>query len=170
MKGWIVNLLTMIGSMISVALILEIPLRIVGDPSGGNKWTLAQTKEARESSIWQRSEDPELIYETRANYISGGKRITETHGILRPLDVSQSKNLQEPTGSWCSEIPSPLGSASAGEDKSLTPDRLEEILLRDSSPGVYEVINFGTDGYTTLQEAQILETKAYKFAPDLIVL
>ena len=30
--------------------------------------------------------------------------------------------------------------------------------------------SFGTDNYTTLQEARLLETKAYRFDPDMIIL
>jgi lysophospholipase L1-like esterase len=169
MQGWIPNLLMMMGSLMSVVLILEIPCRLAGDPSDGNGWTLAQTQKARESSMWQKSADPELIYETRANYIREGKRITEAHGILRSLDVPQVK----PPGTYRIVV---LGdSISAALDlrwrgQKPYPDRLEELLLRDSAPGAYEVLNFGTDGYTTLQEARLLEIKAYQFAPDLIVL
>ncbi|MBM4085040.1 MAG: SGNH/GDSL hydrolase family protein, partial [Planctomycetes bacterium] len=34
----------------------------------------------------------------------------------------------------------------------------------------FEVLNFGIDGYGTLQEARLLETHARQFAPDLILL
>jgi hypothetical protein len=44
------------------------------------------------------------------------------------------------------------------------PDLLEAAL----SPRV-EVLNFATDGYGTLQEARLLETKAMRYDPDLIV-
>lgn len=47
---------------------------------------------------------------------------------------------------------------------------LEEHLAAGDPAHEYEVLNFGTSGYNTLDEAVVLRTKALRFDPDLIVL
>lgn len=52
------------------------------------------------------------------------------------------------------------------------PQRLEVLLnegLADGSPTV-EVLNLGVMGYSTAQEARLLETKGVEYAPDLVIL
>jgi hypothetical protein len=48
---------------------------------------------------------------------------------------------------------------------------LEKRLNDAAGPGapVYEVLNFGVDGYRPLQELRQLETKVLKFAPDAVL-
>jgi len=52
----------------------------------------------------------------------------------------------------------------------LVPSAILELRLsaRSGSPRV-EVLNFGTDGYGTLREARLLETRASRFDPDLVI-
>lgn len=48
--------------------------------------------------------------------------------------------------------------------------QLENILNEKLNDKNYEVINFGVDGYNTIQEAEVLKEKAIKFDPDLIII
>ncbi len=51
--------------------------------------------------------------------------------------------------------------------------KLEQYLRENYSDDVYdsfEVINFGVDGYNTLQESELLKHKAINYDPDLIII
>lgn len=48
--------------------------------------------------------------------------------------------------------------------------KLETILNRNSDSDLkFEVLNFGVEGYSTIQEMEFLRTKAIKFDPDLVI-
>lgn len=147
---------------------LEVGFRFFGDPSGGFADVLKQSKQARESSACQKSGDPELVYVTRPDYVTNGVRISEAHGILQPRDVPVAK----PAGTFRIAV---LGdSIAAGHTlrvrhASNFADMLERLLNASAVASRYEVLNFGTDGYGTLQEARLLETRVSRFAPDLVV-
>jgi lysophospholipase L1-like esterase len=132
---------------------------------------LEQRRKARESSIFRRSDDPLLIYELRPDYSVNGLRLTESGGILRETDVPVVK----PAGAFRIVVLGDSISAMIGQRIHLGarpwPDALE-VLLNGPVPRadrVVEVLNFGTDGYGTLQEARLLETKAVRYDPDLIL-
>ena len=48
--------------------------------------------------------------------------------------------------------------------------QLQEILNKKSPGKHYEVLNFGVEGYCTLQELELFKTKGIKYNPDLIIL
>lgn len=48
--------------------------------------------------------------------------------------------------------------------------QLEALLNQNSQSLHYEVLNFGVEGYNTLQELEQLKTKGLKYNPDLIIL
>jgi hypothetical protein len=48
--------------------------------------------------------------------------------------------------------------------------QLQELLNKNSPSLHYEVLNFGVEGYNTLQELEQLKTKGLKYQPDLIIL
>jgi lysophospholipase L1-like esterase len=147
--------------------VLEVGFRLFGDPSGGFADILKQTRQARESSAHQKSDDPELIYVTRPGYVTDGVRISEAHGILQSRDVPVAK----PPGTFRIAV---LGdSIAAGHTLRVRHARnfaetLEELLNARGGTR-FEVLNFGTDGYGTLQEARLLETRVAPFAPDLLL-
>jgi lysophospholipase L1-like esterase len=147
---------------------LEAAFRLFGDPSGGFGDVLKQSKQARESSAHQKSEDPELVYVNRPGYVADGVRISEAHGILRPRDVS----VQKPAATFRIAV---LGdSIAAGHTLRVRhaanfAERLEVLLNAKDASRRYEILNFGTDGYGTLQEARLLETRVSPFAPDLVL-
>jgi lysophospholipase L1-like esterase len=147
---------------------LEVGFRLFSDPSGGFADILKQSRQARESSAHQKSDDPELIYVTRPDYVADGVRISEAHGILQSSDVPVAK----PPGTFRIAV---LGdSIAAGHTLRVRHARnfaetLEELLNARGGTSRFEVLNFGTDGYGTLQEARLLETRVSPFAPDLLL-
>jgi hypothetical protein len=50
------------------------------------------------------------------------------------------------------------------------PVQLENLLNHNSGPKHFEVLNFGVEGYNTLQELEQLKVKGLKYNPDLIIL
>lgn len=147
---------------------LEIGFRRLGDPSDGFADILKQSTQARENSAHVKSDDPELVYVTRPGYETNGVRISEAHGILQSRDAPVDK----PEGTFRICV---LGdSIAAGHTLRVRQDsnfaqKLEELLNASDAPPRREVLNFGTDGYGTLQEARLLETRVAPFAPDLVV-
>ena len=158
-----------LSSILAVSAVLELGVRVFGDPSGGHKDILAQSAQARAKSVHVKSEDPELIYVTRPSYATNGVRMSEAHGILRSVDVGERK----PPGTFRIVV---LGdSITAGHPlrvggTACFAEHLEQRLnARGGSPRV-EVLNFGTDGYGTAQEARLLETSASRFDPDVVLI
>ena len=157
-----------LGSVAVTLGVLEAGARRFADPTGGYDDILAQAAQARAMSVHEKSDDPELVYVTRPGYVTNGVRISEAHGILRATDVPEAK----PAGSFRIAVlgdsiaaahPIRVGGAPAFSDV------LEQTLnARPGAPTV-EALNFGTDGYSTLQEARLLETRAARFAPDLVL-
>jgi len=155
-------------SILVLSAVLELAVRVFGDPSGGHQDILAQSAQARANSVHVKSDDPELIYVTRPSYATNGVRISEAHGILRSVDVAEGK----PAGTFRIVVlgdsitaahPLRVGGAACFAE------HLEQRLnTRPGSPRV-EVLNFGTDGYGTSQEARLLETNASRFAPDVVI-
>jgi lysophospholipase L1-like esterase len=159
----------LVTSILAPFAVLELGLRVFGDPSGGHADILAQSAQARAMSVHVKSDDPELIYVTRRSYAANGVRISEAHGILRAADVGERK----PPGTFRIAVlgdsitaahPLRVGGAACFAE------HLEQRLnARPGSPRV-EVLNFGTDGYGTPQEARLLETDASRFDPDLVII
>jgi lysophospholipase L1-like esterase len=147
---------------------LEIGARFLADPTAGNAEIAAQGAQARAESVHVKSSDPELIYVTRPDYRTNGIRISEAHGVLRAEDVPVAK----PAGAFRVAVlgdsitaAHPLrvgGSATFSQE-------IERRLNAPAGGRRVEVLNFGTDGYSTLQEARLLETNVAAFAPDLVI-
>jgi lysophospholipase L1-like esterase len=113
-----------------------------------------QGRQARRRSIWQASDDEVLIYEHRPDY----QGRTESHGILRGTEASLDK-----TGFRVVVLGDSIAAALRLPPSSSFAARLEEEL------GI-EVLNFAVNGYRTVQEARLLELRAARFSPDVIVL
>lgn len=121
----------------------------------------------------EKSPDPELIYVLRPNYVKDGVRYTEAHGILRSTNVSINKPANVFRIAVIGDsIAAELGRRQQQKGTLPFPDQLEALMrnpLKQTGINV-EVLNFGTDGYGTLQEARLLETRVQQFSPDLIIL
>jgi lysophospholipase L1-like esterase len=148
---------------------LEGGARLWSDPTGGNAALVAQGAAARAMSVHVKSDDPELVYVNRPSYARDGVRFTEAHGIVRAQDVEEAKR-----GVFRIAVLGDSIAAAhpirAGGGKSFS-EQLEDRLnaARPAEAPRTEVLNFGTDGYGTLQEARLLETKAAAFTPDVVI-
>lgn len=158
-------------SILLVCLLLEVLLRLAAHFSG--RYALApEAREARTRWIVEPAPDPELIYTLRPNYVKDGVRYTESHGILRSEDVSAVKPARTLRVAVIGDsIAAGLGIQEQYGGQPF-PEQLEDLLQSSLEPqGIaVEVLNFGTDGYGTLQEARLLETRVQRFSPDLVVL
>ena len=147
---------------------LEVGARYWADPTGGNADIVALTEDARTASVLMKSDDPELLYVTRPGYTRDGVRISEAHGILRPDDVDVAK----PHGAVRIAV---IGdSIAAGHPLRAGPAppfafQLEQRLNASPGSARAQVLLFAADGYSTPQEARLLETEIAPFAPDLVV-
>jgi lysophospholipase L1-like esterase len=148
---------------------LELLARRFSDPTGGYAHILAQAGDARAKSVHVASPDPELVYVTRPDVrLESGVRISESHGILRGSEVSVAK----PDGVFRIAV---LGDSIAAahplraQGAPSFSDELENRLREKHRWPAVEVLNFGTDGYGTEQEARLLETRVAPFSPDLVV-
>ena len=156
-----------LGSLGAGLLMLEVGARLFADPTGGHRDLLAQSAQARTSSVHVQSDDPELVYVTRPGYVTNGVRISDPSGVVRSTDVAQAK----PAGVFRIAV---LGdSIAAAHPVRVRPapsfsDEMERR-LNERGGRRFEVLNFGTDGYGTSQEARLLETRVARFDPDLVL-
>lgn len=146
------------------AVLVEIALRVADRAGLTGIW---ETRRAALShSIWIKSLDPDLVYTHRPDYHKNGVRYTERSGILRPDDV-----MQDAAGAFRIAA---LGDSVAAaidlpyEERAFT--LLERMLNRQGFQRPVEILNFGVNGYSTLQEAELLAVQVDDFAPDMLVL
>lgn len=97
----------------------------------------------------------------------------------QPLTVNQwgmrdyEYPLEKPAGTYRIALLGPshvMGSGVA--DGETFADFLEDRLNRDAAPATgvrYEVLNFGMAGFPILQQAAMLEERALKFGPDVVI-
>ena len=153
-KGTGKNLLVLFFAVLFSLGIAEVVLRFAWDMGS---WV--------ERPIYRKSFDPYLRYElvpnTKTNAVtinSGGFRGPET-AIEKPANTFRILMLGD------SETLSVL----LKENETLAA-QLQDILNKNSSGPRYEVLNFGVEGYCTLQEEELFQTKGKKYNPDLIIL
>ncbi len=165
--------LVLVAVMVALA-IAEVTCRIMGlngqpriDPAQFAAWRQSGT-----NAIYQASDDPTLVYEVRPNYTTDGTRWTESHGILQSSDVPIDKPDNEIRIAVIGDSIAAGLYVRTASGVLPFPNRLEEYLNTHAkrSRGRIRVLNFGADGYGTLQEARLLETKVLQFQPDLIIL
>jgi lysophospholipase L1-like esterase len=130
---------------------------------------VALTGDARTSSVLMKSDDPELLYVTRPGYTRNGVRISEAHGILRSDDVDVVKPHNTVRIAVIGD------SIAAGHPLRTGPTppfafQLEMRLNASTGGRHAQVLLFAADGYSTSQEARLLETTIAPFAPDLVVI
>lgn len=148
--------------------VLELGARRWSDPTEGNAEIVALGADARAMSAVMASPDPEILYVTRPNYTRDEVRISDVNGVLRSDDVTVAK----PAGTWRAAV---VGdSIAAGHplrlgDTPPFPLQLEQRLRGRRSTAGAEVLTFAADGYSTQQEARLLETEVARFSPDLVI-
>jgi lysophospholipase L1-like esterase len=168
MRRPLANAALALSSVVATLLALELGARRFADPTAGNAELVAQGAQARANSVHLKSDDPELVYVTRPDYTTSGVRISEAHGVLQSTDVVE-------TGSAGVFRVAVLGDSIAaahpirvGREKPFG-EHLQDLLNASPRAKRVEVLNFGTDGYGTQQEARLLETRVAPFAPDLVI-
>jgi len=168
------RILSVVVGLVAAFAVGEGICRVVGldgrpdvDPAVLDRW-----RTAREESIHQASRDPLLRYVTRPNYIADGRRWTEAGGILRATDVPLSKPPDVVRIAVLGDSISAMHALRRHFGALPWPDLLEAQLNREErrSGRTVEVLNFATDGYGTLQEARLLETRVLPYDPDLVLL
>jgi lysophospholipase L1-like esterase len=125
-----------------------------------------EARHARANSIWIKSANPAIIYQHRPNYWRNAIRYTERHGILRPTDAPRER------------VPGTFRVVVLGDSVAAAialPYRrrvftLVEQGLSGPEGRQAEVLNFGVNGYSTSQEAAMLEEIVAPFTPDMIIL
>jgi lysophospholipase L1-like esterase len=141
----------------------EVALRVVH----GIRGTFELSEDAiraRQSSIWTRSEDPELAYVHRPSRRGEGHAVTEASGLLHPHDVPHEK----PAGGLrVAVVGDSVGAGLYLPHEQRFPAVLQRV-MRDSGSNV-EVLNFCVSGYSTLQEARLVETRLEPFDVDAVV-
>lgn len=154
-KKLIVNILISVTSIVIVLLAAEIIIRISWQMSG---WV--------ERPIYQRSRDPYLRYELTPHSNNGLVYVNSDGFRGREYSIKKFANTFRIIMLGDSETLSFM----LRQEETL-PARLEDLLNRQAGGKLnYEVLNFGVEGYCTLQELEMLKTKGLKYNPDLIIL
>lgn len=117
--------------------------------------------------IYQRTEFPGLIYELAPN------RDTMAHRAPVRTNSFGMRDAEPRVGAQAAQYRiAAIGDSFTfgfGVAVQMTyPDILEHMLNRGSNPGPFEVLNFGVGGYSSQQEALVLEHKVLDWKPDLI--
>lgn len=153
-KSLTLNLLLLTISVLAVLLTAEIVIRFAWEMSG---WV--------RRPIYRRSFNPYLRYELVPGAQYGDISIN--------LDGFRGREypLQKPDRTFRILMlgDSETFSIMLSENKTL-PVQLENMLNSQASDVRFEVLNFGVEGYNTLQELEQLKVKGLKYSPDLIIL
>jgi hypothetical protein len=119
-----------------------------------------------ERPIYQKSNNPYLRYELAPNsnnglvYVNSGGFRGRQYPVKKPANTFRIIMLGD----------SETFSFMLKNNETL-PAQLETILNEKSTHKLnYEVLNFGVEGYCTLQELEMLKTKGLQYSPDLIIL
>jgi len=148
-------------------LALEVGLRIQHGVAGTYELG-EEARFARENGVWKASLDPGLIYVHRPDAPYRGRPLTNEHGIIRDGAVSPRK----PPGMFrVAVLGDSIGAGLPLRDGDRFPAALERLLARSNPSGAprAQALNFCVDGYDTVQEARLLETRVRRFEPDALV-
>ena len=157
------KLLAILAGLLGALACGEILVRIVGAPE------VAPVRQGR----FQLSADPRLLFEPVPNlrYRGDPTEFYEYEGESNSLGYRDREHTPDkPAGTYRIAV---LGdSIAAGYRVERTEDafpaRLEKLLRGSGLP--VEVLNFGVTGYNTAQEVETLRARAFRFAPDLVIL
>jgi len=153
-KDFVINILISVISVFFILLTAEIIMRFAWEMGGWVK-----------RPIYRRSVNPYLRYELVPGAQSGQVSIN-SDGFRGPeYSISKPDNTFRIIMLGDSEIFSIML-----VQTDTLPSQLENLLNQKSRFLHYEVLNFGVEGYNTLQELEMLKMKGLKYNPDLIIL
>jgi F0F1-type ATP synthase membrane subunit c/vacuolar-type H+-ATPase subunit K len=159
--GWITGIILSVGSLLTSLLFLEVGVRFF---RLAPELTVIEIEKPYGTFSW--SDNPVLRYEPKR-----GSKGINSEG-LRDREFSRAK----PAGTKRIAV---LGDSIAFgfcNDGAAIPienvfaKQLEGLLNQGSLRPQVEVINFAVSGYNTVQEAEMLRSKALEFDPDLIII
>jgi tetratricopeptide (TPR) repeat protein len=157
--------LLILGSTVFALGIAEVGLRLVGLAPEVKPIVLSGAD--AEEAVYQRSTNPILGYELKANYHNDNPSAfsysrTNAHG---QRDIERS--VDKPSGVRRILI---LGdSVVEGHGLAEIDDTISRRLEISYTDGNTEVLNFGVSGYCTRSEVELLQTKGLRFDPDAVV-
>ncbi|MGH8547722.1 MAG: SGNH/GDSL hydrolase family protein [Methylococcales bacterium] len=164
-SAFLSNLGASVGGVLLFATLFEAGLRLVDFYGLVDIWE--ERRVALNDSIWMKHYNPDLLYTHRPDYYKEGIRYTERGGILRPDDVAE----QSDPGTFRIAV---LGDSVVAAIKLSYRERvftqLENLINQNSPLHSVEILNFGVDGYSSLQEATLLGVLVDSYAPDMLVL
>lgn len=152
LKGY----LRLIFLVLVILMLLEVGLRLF--------WRMSGLK----GEIYQTSANKILRYELRPNL----KTTYESFEVVINSDGFRDKEYPLQKGRGVYRIVM-LGDSTAfgrfvGPQENL-PRRLEKALEKACPQKDFEVLNMGVEGYNSIQELELLKTKALKYNPDLVI-
>lgn len=153
-KKLAVNLLVSLAAITAMLIITEVVMRFAWEMGG---WL--------RRPIYQKSDNPFLRYELVPGSSYGHASVNSLGFRGREYQVAKPENTFRIVMIGDSETLSFL----LKPDETLAA-QLEGLLNKQSASLHYEVLNFGVEGYCTLQELELLRTKALKYDPNLIIL
>lgn len=108
--------------------------------------------------------DALLSYTLNPAFVSGKVHINQKYARGRDFLIKKNAN--------CTRIIALGDSCTFGwgvTDNATFPHQLEKLLNEARLSQAYEVINFGTPGYSSLEVLYMLKNYIYKFSPDIII-
>jgi len=124
---------------------------------------------SNERSVFQRSANPVLGYELKADYRNDDADLNESYPTTNSAGQRDvERDLEKPLGSRRIIL---LGdSVVEGHGVREIDDTMSRQLERMLSDPPSEVLNFGVSGYCTSAEVELLQTKGLSYDPDLVIL
>ncbi|MCX5704042.1 MAG: hypothetical protein NT066_06105 [Candidatus Omnitrophica bacterium] len=153
-KNSTTDILLLLFSIIGVLFAAEVIMRFSWEMGGWKK-----------RPIYRRSFNPYLRYELSPGATSEGVSVN-SDGFRGPEYF-----LQKPPNTFRILMLGDSETLSVSLEPAETlAAQLEGLLNKNSKSLHYEVLNFGVEGYNTLQELEQLKTKGLKYNPDLVIL
>jgi len=147
----------------------EIMLRITGNfLSSDNRYILFRKQiktMITKGSIYQTSNDPDISYELKPNSSLRDIRINSSGFRGREFSAEVPKGTVR-----IAFIGDSQTFESLNKEEDTLCDILEKKLNEEQIGKKFEVLNFGVEGYNTVQEHRLLNTKVLPFDPDIIFL
>ncbi len=163
-RRWLPRLLALAVSIVFALAVGEIAVRVLGVAPG-----LKPISVEAPNSVYQKSDNPVLAYEMKANYRNEDAdsftnyQSTNSHGqrdversVARPGNIRRAILLGD--------------SVVEGFGLPDLDDTISRRMETKFPNGQWEVLNFGISGYCTKAEIELLRTKGLQFQPDVVML